>query len=180
MCFVAVPGLTVCYVWASKKDLMPDSYRDDNDRFYNWVALKTYKSAIWAARNGHGDDAEVHFRFGHVRGFDHAGSKNYIEKEAQEDPKIPHRLQASLRWISADRYRESQAADLFGGFLSAAVWPKGDYGYTEPNYLHRVWPVIRKNDDGCAIPLGVFAMPHHRVATEADWFPCDDRCPGRA
>nr|WP_199347695.1 DUF3800 domain-containing protein [Mycobacteroides chelonae] len=169
---VSVPGLTVCYVWALKSALSPGSYLDDNDRFYNWVAFKTYKSSMWAARNVHGQSARVHFRFGHVRRFDHEKSRQYIEAEAAADPKVPHHLQASLRWVSADQYRESQAADLFGGFLSAAVWPKGQFQMTEPSYLHTVWPVIRKNPQQCAIPLGLFGMPDHSIITGSDWFPC--------
>lgn len=176
---VDVPGLTVCYVWALKSALSPGSYLDDNDRFYNWVAFKTYKSSIWAARNIYGQSARVHFRFGHVRRFDHEKARQYIEAEATTDPKVPHQLQASLRWVSADQYRESQAADLFGGFLSAAIWPKGNFQMTEASYLHTVWPVIRKNPSDCAIPLGLFGMPDHSIITDSDWFPCQS-CPRSA
>ncbi|WFN91515.1 DUF3800 domain-containing protein [Gordonia sihwensis] len=172
-------GVHVCYVWAHKDELREGSYRDDGKRFYNWVAYRTYKAAIWTAKYEYGADARVHFRFGHVKGFDHGPGKAYIEKESQADPKVPDHMQESLRWVSADRYAESQAADLYGGFLSAAIWPQGSFGMTESMYLKMAWPAIRKGPNGCAIPLGLFAMPDYSLATESDWFPCGE-CPKKA
>lgn len=165
----AVPGIQVCYVYARKAALQPGSYRDDRSRFYNYVAFKTYKSVVWAARAM--GASELHVRFGHVRHHDHTATKSYIERQAARDQNVPHQLVRSMRWVSADRYAESQAADLLGGFLRAATWPTGQFDYVEPSYLLGIWPKIRNAGD-CAIPLGIMSMPSYDVLTTEPWFPC--------
>lgn len=166
----SVPGIRVCYVYARKSDLQPGSYVDHKERFYNYVAYKTYKSIVWAARNM--GASEVLIRFGHVKHHDHTSTKAYIEQQAAADARIPDHLVSSMRWVPAAKYAESQAADLFGGFLKAAVWPSGQFDYVEPSYLLRVWSLIR-NSETCVIPLGIMSMPHYSVLTGEDWFPCD-------
>ena len=171
----ALPGVRVCYVYAKKAELRSDSYVSDKRRMYNYVAYKTYKSIVWACRNM--GASEVIIRFGHVRHHDHGDTEAYIRREASQDSKVPDRLVSSMRWVSADRYLESQAADLFGGFLKAAVWPGGRFNYTEPGYLVGVWHLIR-NSETCAVPLGIMSMQSNDVLTSEDWFPCD-HCPKR-
>lgn len=165
----AVDGIKVCYVYAKKAALQPGSYRDDKERFYNYVAGKAYRSIVWACRNM--GATEVHIRFGHVKHHDHSRTKAYLERETASDARIPDGLVKSMRWVSADRYAESEAADLFGGFLKAATWPTGQFGYIEASYLVSVWHRIR-NSEACAIPLGIMSMPENGVLTSEDWFPC--------
>jgi hypothetical protein len=165
----AVPGIRVCYIYAKKSELQPGTYRDNRERFYNYLAFKAYKSIVWAARNMGAD--EIHIRYGHVRHHDHTSTKAYIERMAMREITVPHHLVKSLRWVSADRYAESQAADLFGGFLRAAVWPTGQFNYVEPSYLLESWGKIR-NSESCAIPLGIMSMPSYDVLTSEPWFPC--------
>lgn len=143
----------------------------DPERFYNYVAYKTYKSTLWAARNMKGSSARVWTRFGHVRGHDHATTAKCITDQAAMDAKVPDHLEQGLRWVSADRYLEGQAADMYGGFLKSAVWPDGQFGYTEPAYLLSVWRQIRNSDD-CAIPLGLMSMPSSGLVRQNPWFPC--------
>lgn len=173
----AVDEMKICYVFAIKSELSPSSYVGDRDRFYNYVAYKLYKSTIWAARNWHGDTARLSTRFGHVRHHDHTVTESYIKRQASSDPKIPFHMEQGLRWVSAGRYLESQAADLFCGFLKSALWPGGNYGYTEPSYLISIWRKIR-NSENCAIPLGIMSMPDNKLVTNLDWFPCKT-CPKR-
>jgi hypothetical protein len=144
-------------------------------RFYNYVAYMTYKSVVWAARNWQGANAQLWTRFSHVRRHDHRATETYIRTQAQRDPRVPFHMEQSLRWVSADRYLESQAADLFGGFLKAAIWPAGEFNYTESSYLLSIWSKIRNSED-CAIPLGIMSMPNKRLTCEMPWFPCDG-CP---
>lgn len=172
-----VEELKVCYVYAQKSRLRQDSYLTDPQRFYNYVALKMYKNILWTGRNWKGDNARVWTRFGHVRHHDHTTTQEYLRRESRRDSKVPSHLEQGLRWVSADAYLESQAADLFGGFLRAALWPSGDFGYVEPSYLLTVWPKIR-NSDSCVIPLGLMSMPRNDVVTDCDWFPCR-QCPGK-
>ena len=166
-----VQGIKVCYVYTVKAELRPGSYLDDRTRFYSYVAYQLYKSILWTARNWKGDGGKVWTRFSHVRHHDHTITDAYIRRQARQDPRVPVHMEQGLRWVSATTYAESQAADLFGGFLKAALWPQGDFGYTEPNYLLSIWHQIRSSDT-CAIPLGIYAMPRADVLTKLDWFPC--------
>lgn len=167
---LATPGFQVCYVYAAKSELRAGTYRDDPKRFYNYVAFKTYTTALWGAAYGL-NSYDVSFRFGHVRGHDHRPTKQYIQREARRNGRLPDTRVKSLKWVSADRYVESQAADLFGGFLKAATWPSGEFNFIEPSYLQSVWPRIR-NSDKCAVPLGIMSMPRDDVLTGQSWFPC--------
>lgn len=170
-----VPDMRVLYVYAKKSELRSGSYLDDPQRFYSYLAYKMYKAVLWAGRNWKGPSARIWTRFGHVRGHDHRSTESYILREAQLDAKVPHAMEQGLKWVPADKYSESQAADLLGGFLKAAVWPESKFGYVEPSYLLKVWPLIR-NSDTCAIPLGILPMPSKEVLLAEDWFPCD-ACP---
>ncbi|WP_231500128.1 DUF3800 domain-containing protein [Saccharothrix sp. NRRL B-16314] len=166
-----VNGLRLCYVYSVKSALAAESYLNDAQRFYNYVAYKIYKSVLWAARDWKGPGVRVWTRFGHVKGHDHRTTDEYIKLQAAADPTVPHELEQGLRWVSANTYRESQAADLYGGFLKAALWPAGEFGYVEPAYLLRVWPQLR-NSAVCAIPLGIMSMPGHELLQREEWFPC--------
>lgn len=170
-----VPNLKVCYVFAVKSELDPASYVCDPQLFYNYLAFKMYKSISWAARNWHGSNARLWTRYGHVRNHDHSTTEEYIRSEAQKDPKVPFHMEQALKWVSADKYLESQAADLYGGFLKAAIWPSGEFGYVEPAYLLRVWHQLR-NSESCAVPLGIMSMPLNSIVCGMDWFPCS-HCP---
>jgi Protein of unknown function (DUF3800) len=170
----ALPGLQVCYVYTLKAELRPGSYRDNPQRLYNYVAYMIYKASLWAARAWKGSGAEVWTRFGHVVGHDHRTTEAYIRREAARDPRVPFEMEQGLRWVSADQYAESQAADLYAGFLKAALWPGGEFGYLEPSYLLRVWPQLA-NSDQCAVPLGIMSMPSKDLVRRQPWFPCG-RC----
>lgn len=165
--------IQICYVYSVKSALRAGSYLNDPQRFYNYVAYKTYKSVLWAARAWKGAGVRVWTRFGHVRGHDHRTTESYVKSQAAADPKVPHEIEQGLRWVSANTYRESQAADLYGGFLKAALWPDGEFGYVEPAYLLRIWHQLR-NSDSCAIPLGIMSMPNGDLLTGEQWFPCVD------
>jgi hypothetical protein len=167
----AVQEMKVCYVYVVKSELSPTSYVSDVARFYNYVAYMLYKSVLWAARNWQGTSANVWTRFGHVRGHDHRTTEAYIRFEASMDNRVPFHLEQGLRWVSASQYIESQAADLYGGFLKAAIWPSGQFNYVEPQYLLAAWSQIR-NSEICAIPLGIMSMPRNELICQNSWFPC--------
>lgn len=169
-----VENLHLLYVYAKKSALKRESYVAHPQRFYNYVAYKTYKGILWEARNWKGASARLWTRFGHVRHHDHNTTLEYVRREAAADLKLPHSLEQGLRWVSADQYLESQAADLFGGFLKSALWPEGRFGYTEPSYLLSVWPLLAHSND-CAIPLGIMSMPSNEHLLNEPWFPCQ-RC----
>lgn len=172
-----VEELRVCYVYSVKSALGAGSYRDDKVRFYNWVAWMTYKSILWGARSWQGNQVRVWTRFGHVKHHDHRMTDAYIRSQASKDGRVPEHLEQGLKWVSADQYLESQAADLYGGFLKAATWASGDFGYVEGSYLMGIWHQIR-NSEQCAVPLGIMSMPAYQYLHELPWFPCT-HCPKR-
>jgi hypothetical protein len=171
----SVAGVRICYVYAVKAELQIGSYLDDPQRCYNYLAYKMYKATLWAARNWFGKDGLVWTRFGHVKNHDHRTTEAYFHSEARKDPRVPISMEQGLRWVSADRYVESQAADLYAGFLKAALWPAGEFADVEPAYLLKIWPQIR-NSDSCAIPLGIMPMPNNMLLKREKWFPCP-KCP---
>ncbi|GGK52605.1 DUF3800 domain-containing protein [Nocardia camponoti] len=166
-----VPNLHVCYVFAVKNEVDPSSYICDPVRFYNFVALETYRSVAGAARDLYGTDARLWTRYGHVRGHDHNTTDAYIRRKSQTDERIPWHMEQGLRWVSADKYLESQAADLYGGFLKAAIWPSGEFGYTESAYLMSIWHQIRASEH-CVVPHGLRSMPDTGLVAKMEWFPC--------
>lgn len=172
-----VSDLKVCYVFAVKSELDPVSYVSNPQLFYNYLAFQMYKSISWAARNWYGKSTQLWTRFGHVRNHDHTSTEQYIRAQAAQDYRVPFYMEQALNWVSADRYLESQAADLYAGFLKSAIWPSGEFGQVEPAYLLKVWSQIR-NSEECVVPLGMFPMPRREIAFEMVWFPCSE-CPKR-
>lgn len=176
----AVAGLEVIYVYSQKSALQPGSYAQSRERFYNYVAYKMYKNILWAARNKMGPSGELWTRFGHVRGHDHQTTADYFDRMKPRDQSVPFHMEQGLRWVSADKYKESQAADAFGGFLKAATWPD-PFGNFEGSYLRSIWPLIRNSDNCtnngtsyCAIPLGFMPMPTYNVAGLTGCVPCSN------
>lgn len=166
----AVSDIRVLYVYADKSAIT-GQYVQERGLFYNYVAGKAYKSILWAARNWAGGSAKVHTRFGHVRGFDHGTTKAYFERVLTPDSKVPTWLEAGLKWVSATQYRESEAADIYAGFMKAAVWPDA-FGAIEGGYLMKIWHQVRVGPDGCRIPLGFMSMPSNEVARQLEWWSC--------
>lgn len=170
-----IEDLLVVYALTRKADLYEGSFQNSQKDFYDFVAACAYKATLWAARSMEATDVRI--RFGRVRGVDHARTLRYIEQTTQSDPKVPTHLQRELSWVGADQHFESEAADFYAGFMKTAFWPDA-FGNVDDVYLKHVWGQIRKNPQGCAIPLGLFTMPSYQVAFEQDWFSCVD-CPAQ-
>lgn len=167
----AVSGIQVVLVYCRKSDVKAGTFTQDRGLFYNYIAGKTYKGILWAANHWDPQPAKLWTRFGQVMGFDHgATTKPYLDKILLPDRKVPTHIEQGLRWVSATTYAESQAADLYGGFLKAATWPD-KYGNVEGQYLQTIWHQIR-NSSACAIPLGLMSVPSNDLVTTHDWFPC--------
>lgn len=168
----SVPDITVIYVLSMKSELIPGSFKNGEKDFFDFVSARAYRSTLWAARNSGGNSVRV--RFGHVIGMDQTRTKQFIRQDTDHDPKVPTYLEKELSWVSADKYLESQAADLYAAFLKDAFWPD-QYGNTHERHLLQIWPQIRKGWHGCVVPLGLFTMPKYEVLTARPWFLC--RCP---
>jgi len=168
----SVQGISLTFVVSKKSELAPGSFQSGKKDYFDFVSEKAYISALWAAKSFGARSARI--RFGHVIGMDQAKTKKHIRDQTVNNPKVPTYLEKELSWVSADKYLESQAADLYASFLKDAFWPD-EFGNIHPQHLFRVWHQIRKGDHGCVSPLGVFAMPHYGVLTRQPWFRCN--CP---
>ncbi|MDJ0336443.1 DUF3800 domain-containing protein [Salinibacterium sp. G-O1] len=166
----AISNVRIIYVYC-QKDRVVGQYTSNRELFYNYVAIKMYKNILWAARNWKGVSEGIHTRFGHVRGHDHTSTEAYFRFQLQFDSKVPSGMERGLRWVSADQYLESQAADLYGGFLRAAIWPD-EFGNVEGQYLKQIWHQIRRGSGDCPIPLGLLSMPSNDIAKNSSWYEC--------
>lgn len=174
----AVPGVTLLYAYYRKDAITTGTYHLDQQRGYDYLALKMHKAILWATSH-QTVPSDVAIRFGHVRHHDHKASEHYLRNHA-ETYSLQARFQRELKWVAANAHPESEAADFYAGFLKAAVWedPFGDF---EGGYLRRVWPQIRNahlcsvpSSYNCAIPLGLLSMPMNSLVTGHDWFPCSN------
>lgn len=166
-----VQELKVVYVYCRKSDVTLGNFTHDRALFYNYVAGKTYKGILWAANHWDGRPARLWTRFGQVMGLDHqTTTRPYFDAQISAAVNVPNHIEQGLRWVAATTYRESEAADLYAGFVKAATWPD-KYGNVEGSYLRRIWHQIR-NSEACAIPLGLMSIPENRLVTNHDWFPC--------
>lgn len=176
----AVPGVTVLYAYYRKDALTHGTYHEDRQRSYDFLALKMYKAVLFATAYGAGQATRtVSTRFGHVKGHDHRATLAYLtDQGTRMREKLPSHAERDLKFVAADTHPESQAADLYAGFLKAAIW-EDEFGDVEGGYLLDVWHQIRQAElcnvptsRYCAVPLGIFSMPHTGLLKAASWFPC--------
>lgn len=170
-----VDGVTLLYAYYEKSKLRPGTYATDRQRSYDYLAHKMHKAILWYTALGGHENASINIRFGHVKNHDHKTTKVYLQKSAVRD-NLPIGRQRELKWVAADTHPESQAADIYAGFLRSAIWPD-EFGNVDGQHLLRVWHLIRQADlcgkgGYCAIPLGIFSMPENHLVTEMEWFPC--------
>lgn len=171
-----IDTLTVLYAISKKSELAENSFATEDKQFYDFVAARMHTAVLWAARAQHADGVRI--RFGHVRGVDHEHCRKFIRNSNDPNPKVPTKLEKELSWVAADRHFESEAADFYAGALKAAFW-EDKYGNTDDSYLRKIWHQVRKNNLGCAVPLGLFTMPHYGVVFDSWWFACDG-CPAES
>lgn len=140
-----------------------------------------FKNLLHAA-NHWGPGAEsLSIRFSHVRWLDHKNtSKPYFCERIKDLP--PRDILSELTWVDARKYKESDMADLFAGFLHRSL-EKDKYGKAEGAYLENIWHLVRHTNqcddlstEWCAIPLGFMPMPAYKVARDLASFPCKS-CP---
>lgn len=166
-------GFHVIYAVTVKEALASRSFQGGDKDFYDFVAARVHRATLWASKDLHAE--EVRIRFGRVRKVDHVRTADFIRRENGSDRRVPNYLVKELSWVGADEHFESEAADIYAGFMKSAFWPD-KYGNVDEAYLRRVWHQVRKAPNGCAIPLGMFPMPHYGVIFDADWFWCGN-CP---
>jgi len=170
-----VMGLRVIYVAVEKRELWAGTYGESPLLMYNVIAYETLKRILWAAAHSRRGKHQVEVRFGHVRDHDHTDTHRYFQIK-QGDRGVPFDVMTKLEWVGAQQYEMSQVADLYAGFLKAAVWPN-KYGDIEGRYLTTVWSQIR-NSEQCVISLGLQYRPRSELIKAKPWWPCRD-CPSQ-
>lgn len=176
-----ITGMRVIYGVVDKRCLKPGGLDADRVAFYNYLAYRLLRKVLFAAHHWEGGPRQVIIHFGSVRGHDDTDTHRYFQIKRAQCPEIPFELLSKIDWVSADRYKLSQAADLYGGFLKAALWPSGEFKILEPRFILEVWHQIYStehcpSDDGprscCPACRGLMMIPRgHGFSRE--WWPCE-------
>jgi hypothetical protein len=141
-----VPNIMLAYVLVEKSAIPADArMRTDHTTFYNYAAGLVLERVLIAARDWPGGRRTAVVRFGHVRGFDHTTTADYIDlRIAQQNPPfVPwHLLNRPLHFDSHGDWDGLQAADAFAGMLAAAM-RSDEFGNYEPHHFLAARPLIR-------------------------------------
>ncbi len=125
--------------------------KNDQATFYNFASGLVVERVLLAARHWPGGARDVVFRFGHVRGFDHTSTKDYIRLRAQRaDPSwVPWGLiRGEIRFDDQASWDGLQAADQYAGMLSAALRPDS-FGNYQPHHLVAIRSQMREVNGRC-------------------------------
>ena len=74
-----------------------------------------------------GGPRDIKVRFGHVRGFNHSVTLDYLAKKRRRQNGTPWHLLRKIQFPGASQYDGLQAADQYGGLLTVAkaAWGPG-------------------------------------------------------
>jgi hypothetical protein len=143
---VAVPNIMLIYVLVEKAAIPATAHMvKDQAIFYNYAAGLVVERVLLAARGWPGGPRTAVVRFGHVRGFDHTTTANYLDlRVARNDPSwLPwHLLNRPVHFDSQAKWDGLQAADQFAGMLAAAI-RADEFGNHEPQHFLVARPLIR-------------------------------------
>ncbi|GAA5143257.1 hypothetical protein GCM10023340_08240 [Nocardioides marinquilinus] len=148
----AVPRIRLNYVVVEKAAIPAGAgMRTDQAVFYNFAAALCMERILLAAGGWPGGQRDVVVRFGHVRGFNHQTTRDYLDHRARrQDPSwVPWRLRrGDVHFNDQTSFDGLQCADAFAGMLSAALRPD-QFGNYEPHHLVRTRPLIREYRGRC-------------------------------
>lgn len=133
----ALPTHMVVHVVVEKAGIPAHSgMRRDHRLFYNFAAGMVLERVLLAARDWPGGARPALVRFGHVRGFDHDLTRDYIAyRRAANDPHwVPWRQLHSLHFDGQNNYLGLQVADQYAGMLSHAFRPD-EFGQYEASHF---------------------------------------------
>jgi hypothetical protein len=124
----AFPRLIIIYVVVEKAAIPPHAkLRDDQVFFYNYAAGLAVERILFAANEWPGGGRRVIVRFGHVKGFNHASTRDYLALKRFTAPTWHpwHRLVGTVHFDDQANWLGLQAADQYAGMLKAAI---ADFG----------------------------------------------------
>jgi len=144
-----IEGVTVIYVISDKKNVPVDQ-----SMFYNFVAALTLERIL---KHAEICNANVNVWFGHVKGFNHDTTINYLQKWDWGLVNY-NRLVDQPKWIPAENNTGIQLADQYSSILGAAM-VTDNYGNFEPYYIEKIKHQIRgKNGKICGYGIKAISL----------------------
>jgi hypothetical protein len=168
----AVPGVVLNYVVVEKAAIpLHVGFRTDQVLFYNYIAGLLVERMLLTAADWPGGARDVVATFGHVRGFPHRQTLEYLDKKrANQSGWIPWNLLRGMpKFLGAGQLDGLQAADQYAGMLRAALEPD-EFGGYEQHHLLAVRHQLRRVD-GETWGHGFKVIAQPRVMESYPWWP---------
>jgi hypothetical protein len=135
---LTLANIRVVYVVVDKSAIPASAMmRRDQAIFYNYAAGMILERVALAARDWPGGYRDAIVKFGHVKGFNHTSTVNYLGLRRSMPDWVPWQRIRSFQFDGMANWDGLQAADQYAGMLSAAMVPD-PYGNYEANHFVRV------------------------------------------
>lgn len=148
----AVDAITVLYVGVEKAAIpLSARMRTDQEAFYNFAAGMVLERVLLQASHWPGSARDAVVRFGHVRGFNHQTTKEYLELRAHRGQPawVPWGLlRGPVHFDDQASWDGLQAADQYAGMLSTAL-RADEFGNFQPHHLINVRHQLREVNGKC-------------------------------
>lgn len=168
-----VPNIKVMYVGVEKAAIpVGAGIRNDHALFYNYASALCVERILLEAGGWPGGERDVVIRFGHVRGFKHQTTEQYLRLRAhRKDPGwVPwHLINWPIYFSQQDQWDGLQAADQYAGMLWHALTPD-EFGNYEAHHLLTVRNQIRTYR-GKMWTYGFKWLGNEPTLTNLPWWP---------
>jgi hypothetical protein len=140
-----IQGACVNYVIIEKAAIPATAgMYNDHATFYNYVAGLMMERLLFTADTWPGGPRDIMVRFGHVRGFNHSVTPDYLAKKRRRQNGTPWHLLRKIQFPGASQCDGLQAADQYGGVLKVAIVPD-EFGGLEEHHLLTIKHQIRRH-----------------------------------
>ncbi|RQP10304.1 MAG: hypothetical protein EAS51_09280 [Microbacteriaceae bacterium] len=143
----------------------------DGVRFYNYTAGIALERILLTAAAFPGEDRRVQVQYGHVRGFDHEKTLEYLWKKRGQKSLVDWSLLVGdPTFVDASRNSGLQAADQYAGMLRSAICPDKHGGYEEAHFLRVAHQMRRHPETGRAWGYGLKVMARDDAFQSLPWW----------
>lgn len=172
----SVPGIRIANVLLHKPTVGANAkMRDDSARSYHMMTLYLLERIAKAAANWPRGERLAKVSLGVVGGVDHRQTLTYLHREAAKEGHTPRSPFGNLlwpfKWLDSAKFDGLQAADIFSGFLTAAL-VNGD-----ASYYQKVLRLVTHDSRGNYLGEGMKIFPNEAIPliTGSQWW---RSCPG--
>lgn len=169
----AIDSTVVVYVGVEKAAIPTHAHmKTDQQTFYNFAAGLVVERILLAARDWPGGARDAVIRFGHVRGFNHDTTRNYLDLRARRGQPswVPwHLRRGEIHFDDQARWDGLQAADQYAGMLNVALCSDG-FGNYEPHHLVRARGRMREVKGRCW-NYGFKWLGNDQTLSQMPWWP---------